>query len=131
MFGTVLDFAGIPYTPDDKMPGESFADILRGKSKAGDREEVIVYDEYGPVRMIRTKDWKYVARRMPGCDELFDLKNDPGETVNLINDPAEAARIAEMRGRLSDWFKKYTMPEFDGWVENVTGNGQNDSHHFA
>lgn len=131
MFGTILGFAGIPYTPDAKMPGESFADILKGKNKAGAREDIVVYDEYGPVRMIRTKDWKYVARRMKDCDELFDLKNDPDETENLINDPAQAARISEMRERLGDWFRKYSSPEFDGWVENVTGNGQNDSHHFA
>ncbi len=131
VFGTILDFAGVPYEPDELMPGKSFADILRGESAKGERENVVVFDEYGPVRMIRTKDWKYVARRMPGCDELFDLKNDPDEKNNLINDRAEKGRVEEMRGQLSGWFQKYSLPEFDGWIEDVSGHGQYDSHSFV
>lgn len=131
IFGTVLDFAGIPYAPDGKMPGTSFADILRGRDSGKSREEVVVFDEYGPVRMIRTRQWKYVARRMPGCDELYDLACDPGEEHNLIDDPAYRPRVAELRARLFDWFAKYSEPRLDGWVEDVRGHGQLDSHSFS
>jgi choline-sulfatase len=131
IFGTVLDFAGIPYAPDGKMPGASFADILRGRDSGKSREEVVVFDEYGPVRMIRTRQWKYVARRMPGCDELYDLACDPGEEHNLIDDPAYRPRVAELRARLFDWFAKYSEPRLDGWVEDVRGHGQLDSHSFS
>ena len=33
--------------------------------------------------------------------ELYDLKNDPGERVNRINDPAAAARLAELKQELN------------------------------
>ena len=81
--------------------------------------------------MIRTRQWKYVARRMPGCDELYDLACDPGEEHNLIYDPAYRPRVAELRARLFDWFAKYSEPRLDGWVEDVRGHGQLDSHSFS
>ena len=49
-------------------------------------ENVVVYDEYGPVRMVRTKEWKYVHRYPYGPHELYDLVNDPDEKHNLIDD---------------------------------------------
>ncbi len=49
--------------------------------------------------MLRTKDYKYVAR-IHERDELYDLKSDPGETVNRIHDPACAHVLAEMRDRM-------------------------------
>lgn len=58
------------------------------------------------VRALRTDDWKYI--RYPHGDgspdrhlaELYDLKNDPGETKNLIKDPGQQQRIAELRAEL-------------------------------
>jgi arylsulfatase A-like enzyme len=59
------------------------------------------------VRAIRTDDWKYI--HYPTGDggpdkhlaELYDLKQDPGETKNLILDPAQAGRIGSLRAELS------------------------------
>ena len=42
----------------------------------------MIYDEYGPVRMIRTRAWKYVHRCPYGPHELYDLANDPEEKAN-------------------------------------------------
>ena len=33
---------------------------------------------------------------------LFDLENDPGETVNLAGDPAHAGEIARLTGKMLD-----------------------------
>lgn len=41
------------------------------------------------ARMLRTERWKLVQRR-EGMNELYDMENDPGETVNRITDPALA-----------------------------------------
>jgi len=38
--------------------------------------------------------WK--LRRTAAGDELYDLLNDPGESVNLIADPTKAAKVAQM-----------------------------------
>jgi arylsulfatase A-like enzyme len=36
-------------------------------------------------------------------EELYDLRADPFETKNLADDPAHAAKLTEMRGRLEHW----------------------------
>ena len=51
------------------------------------RDEVVIFDEYGPVRMIRTKEWKYVHRYPYGKHELYHLVDDPGEEKNLYGLP--------------------------------------------
>lgn len=127
---TLLEMCGVSYEQPERLPGRSFAAVLRGESNEF-REDVVVYDEYGPVRMIRTREWKYVHRYPDGPDELYDLKNDPQEHCNLINDPAQAQRIADMSGRLTGWFNRYVDPELDGSREDVRGGGQIDSHHFV
>lgn len=59
------------------------------------------------VRGIRTDDWKYI--RYPHGDggpdrhkaELYDLKHDPEERKNLIDDPTQAARVKELQAELA------------------------------
>ena len=75
---------------------------------------MVVYDEYGPVRMMRTREWKYVHRSAYGPHELYDLLNDPGEERNLVDDPAYAGEIQAMRAALHDWFLSYADPDRDG-----------------
>ena len=85
---------------------------------------VIIFDEYGPVRMIRTREWKYVARIPCGPDELYDLVNDPGETRNLIDDPAATDARCRLRAMLTEWFAEWVDPRIDGAREANTGYGQ-------
>jgi arylsulfatase A-like enzyme len=74
--------------------------------------------------MVRTREWKYVHRYPSGPHELFDLRNDPGERTNLV-DEASARSVAEhLRGRLQSWFQKYVDPQRDGVDKGVTGCGQ-------
>ena len=113
---TLLDYLGLPIPTEQNLPGRSVAPLWRGESMAGN-EIVVVYDEYGPVRMIRTADWKYVHRHPNGPHDLFDLVNDPGERANLADDPAQAARLRELRGELEAWFARYVVPERDGLRE--------------
>jgi len=120
---TLLDFLQIPNPISDELPGESFAPLLRGESLPG-RASVVVYDEYGPVRMIREARWKYVHRYPYGPHELYDLQEDPGEEHNRAGDPACKTRILEMRAHLDEWFVRYSDPAVDGARQPVTGNGQ-------
>ena len=120
---TLLDYIGMENPEAEKLPGHSFAELLRGGDEGG-RESVVVYDEYGPVRMIRTREWKYVHRFPYGPHELYDLAGDPHETRNLIDDPAYADRVKDMKAGLDDWFVRYVDPALDGTHEAVRGNGQ-------
>ncbi len=151
VFPTLLDYAGFPIPDAGSLPGRSFAPLLRGTAGgatgatgaagqeyvvaatdgagAGDTDGMgasLIHDEYGPVRMVRTREWKYVHRYPYGPHELFDLANDPGERVNLVDDPARQATRRELKGELEGWFVRYTDPTRDGVREPVTGKGQLD-----
>ena len=91
---------------------------------ASEDRTVVVYDEYGPVRMIRSKEWKYIHRYPYGYHELYDLRNDPGEEHNLYGDPRYAGKAAEMRRRMEGWFERYVRGERNGIMQAVTGAGQ-------
>jgi arylsulfatase A-like enzyme len=125
IFPTLLDYLGFENPDAAALPGQSFAPLLRGEV-APERDHVVVFDEYGPVRMIRTRAWKYVHRYPYGPHELYDLINDPAEARNLVDDPAQAARLMEMEAELEAWFARYVDPHCDGAKEPVTGKGQVD-----
>ena len=85
--------------------GASLQAILSGQSDP----ERFVISEYlahaagRPIRMMRKGNWKYVYYHGEP-DELYDLKNDPGEKHNLAQIARHAGRIAEMRSvLLKDW----------------------------
>ena len=122
---TILDCVGLENPEADKLPGRSFAPLLKG-DKLPARDSVVVYDEYGPVRMIRDERWKYVHRYGDMPCELYDLAEDPGENSNRVDDGDCAAIVKEMRSRLDEWFARYVDPERGGAVEPVTGRGQID-----
>ncbi|MBP5672465.1 MAG: sulfatase-like hydrolase/transferase [Victivallales bacterium] len=124
VFPTILDIAGIKNPLADRLPGHSFAhNLLEGNDEG--EENVVVYDEYGPVRMIRSKDWKYVHRYPYGPHELYHLADDPDETQNLVDSPEYASRVTAMRSQLRNWFAKYVNPSRDAVYEGVNGFGQN------
>ena len=53
--------------------------------------------------MCRTKEFKYV-RRLYERDELYDLKKDPQELDNVIEDPVYSGALAQLRSRLLTWY---------------------------
>ncbi len=120
---TLLDYLGLPQPQSVHSPGRSFLPVLLGESQEG-HESVVIYDEYGPTRVVRTREWKYVHRYPYGPHELYDLVNDPDERRNLIEDPGQQARVKEMRQMLADWFARYVDPRLDGARFPVTGAGQ-------
>jgi choline-sulfatase len=121
---TLMDYLGQGAPAEDlNLPGHSMKGLLEGKP-APSREEVVVFDEYGPVRMIRTAEWKYVYRHAYGPHELWDLKNDPDERHNLIDDPGQSARVKELHGRMEEWFGRYVDPTIDGLRMDGASMGQ-------
>jgi arylsulfatase A-like enzyme len=122
---TLLDYLGLPNPAAGTLPGRSFAPLLRGEAlPASPDESVVVFDEYGPTRMIRSREWKYIHRYPYGPHELYDLKNDPGEEHNLMGDASKMSIIQQYKARLDAWFARYADPRIDGTREAVTGKGQ-------
>lgn len=125
IFPTLVETAGLENLYAESLPGTSFAHLLGVESAipSPDRS-VVVFDEYGPVRMIRTKTWKYVHRYPYGPHELYNLQDDPGERTNLVRDPEHQGRVEELKAELERWFVRYVDPALDGTHEAVTGKGQ-------
>jgi arylsulfatase A-like enzyme len=124
-FPTLLDYLGIDDTRARRGPGRSFRALLDGAGHAArPATEVVVFDEYGPVRMVRTRDWKYVHRYPDGPHELYDLVADPGERRNRIGDAGSHDVASGLRRRLEVWFAEYAEPAMDGATQPVTGAGQ-------
>ena len=120
---TLLDYLGLPKLDDATLPGASFLGVLTGRA-AEAREDVVIYDEYGPVRMIRTREWKYVHRYPYGPHELYDMVRDPDERANLVDDRSRRAVVDMLRARMARWFERYVVPALDGARLSVDGEGQ-------
>ena len=74
--------------------------------------------------MVRTREWKYVHRYPDGPHELFDLRADPGERTNRVDDANASTTSSTLRTKLEDWFDVYVDPLRDGVDKGVTGSGQ-------
>jgi len=120
---TLLEYLGLPIPEGRNLPGKSFLPILKGES-VKEREYVVIYDEYGPVRMVRTKEYKYVYRHAHGPHELYDLVDDPDERNNLVNDCDQQDRIKQLKAMMDDWFTQYVDPSRDGLRQDGTTSGQ-------
>jgi|tagenome__1003787_1003787.scaffolds.fasta_scaffold20890492_2 arylsulfatase A-like enzyme len=109
---TVLDYIGlkekIPQKP--RLPGHSYSNTLNGKRQAWNNT---VFFEYENTRAIRTRDRKYVGRFPDGPNELYDLKSDPDERHNLIDQRVHAAEQKSLRERLDQFFATYADPQYD------------------
>src|SRR5262249_18171861 len=98
MMPTLLDHLGLKAKMPDKplLPGHSYANVLRDKAVAWDDT---VFFEFENIRAIRTKSWKYIHRFPDGPNELYDLKNDPGEKKNLYDPRAESLEQKDLHKR--------------------------------
>lgn len=121
---TLLEYTGNADKIPAILPGHSFFDLLKGESKDRENRTVYVFDEYGPVRMIRDTHYKYIHRYPYGEHELYDLLSDPGERINLAGDADYDDITAEYKHKLDLWFLIHVNPEMDGSREAVTGFGQ-------
>jgi arylsulfatase A-like enzyme len=63
-------------------------------------------------RAVRTDSWKLIVYHVKGriTRQLFDLKNDPWEIKNLIDEPAQAGRVKELTVLLKGWMKETEDP---------------------
>jgi len=58
---------------------------------------------HGKAAMCRTQNYKYIRRHYE-TDELYDLAADPLEEHNVIDDPAYASVVTELKDRMLAWY---------------------------
>jgi uncharacterized sulfatase len=115
-FASVLGMLKVAPPQGYKQQGMDFSPLLRGEKVAWRDAVFAQYDLHnGPkseMRSIRTDRWhmvrQYLSNKMP--NELFDLKNDPGEEKNLFNDPAHREVRDQLQARLSAWMESIQDP---------------------
>jgi N-acetylglucosamine-6-sulfatase len=99
--------------PLGKVHGKSWVKLVREGDDSWRKAWFYEYNyekqfPYTPnIRGVRTDEWKYV--HYPHGDdgedrhmaELYDMKHDPGELKNLINDPELEAKVRELQVTLA------------------------------
>jgi arylsulfatase A-like enzyme len=116
-FPTILDYLGIDPGRDPKRVGRSYAPLVRGRTP---RWENRLFFEYSFVRAVRTDNLKLIERTREWPSELYDLEADPGETKNLIGDPAHRGRMEPLRAQLRRFFERAGAPPLEQWRSTTT-----------
>jgi N-acetylglucosamine-6-sulfatase len=121
---TILDLAGV--NKPSYMQGESMLKLISGKKDKSWRKSMLfeyyVDDAWpyaGPNQVaVRTNEYKLIDNFLEDdIDELYDLKNDPGEMKNLINDSSYDLVEKELREESIKLQKQYNYnPDRDWWL---------------
>jgi len=104
-YPTLLSLTGIAPPNGETIRGRNISGTLLGDK--ADWPDVC-YGEYSThhqskthMRMIRTSNWKLVRDFLnPERDELFDLKNDPAESRNVVAVKKNAAMVKKLHGMI-------------------------------
>ena len=120
---SLLEYLGLNWiqTNPSHIPGRSFAPSLRGDTQP-DWDNTIYY-EFENVRAIRTDDWKYIERFRQEPNELYDLRKDPEELTNLIDQASHIAVQAELKQQLHSHFDHIADPKWDLWRGGTSKTG--------
>ncbi|MEM9881627.1 MAG: sulfatase [Planctomycetota bacterium] len=121
--------------------------------------EVNHHAAYEPMRAVRTDRYKYIRHFedygrpvLPNCDdgpskthlvargwdhatppreELYDLAHDPNEAHNLADDPAHAATLDDLRGRVDRWMRDTDDPLLRGPIPVPEGGVTTDPYAYS
>ena len=121
VYSTILEHVGLNWA-DATIPSRSLMPILSG-ADLSDWGDDVVCSEQEETRVIRTPKWAYF-KRFDGAgttfeNELFDVENDRGETVNLATDPQYSDVVADLDAKLVAFFETYADAKADLWQGGV------------
>lgn len=109
LYATVCDYAGIRLDPE-RYRGRSLRPVAEGRQRTL-HGEVFIETLLSGVGIqgwsIVENDCKYVFYRWGrNREQLYDLRSDRGEMVNLAVDRRHAATLARLRAKMYDWAVK-------------------------
>lgn len=105
-FPTILDLAGIDLKPELHVDGISLKANLK-EEKGLDRDVLAWHyphyhgSTWRPGAALRYKDWKMIEFFETGKRELYNLRNDPGETKDLSDKYPEV--LIQMTSKMEKW----------------------------
>ena len=122
IFPTILSMLNIN-VPDQVEPeGKDLTPLLLGKNQGPSKPVFAQYnmENFGiaHLRMVRFENWKLVKRfglnaNADLVDELYNVKNDPGEYDNLISHKAYQNIRHDLEEMLHQWLIKIDDPVLD------------------
>lgn len=126
---TLLELAGRPVP--EQVQGVSLVPHLRGEKERGKVREYTFSERVRPNPkgrrkvlpgtrgdfMIRGRGWKYI-RYSNRLEYLYNLREDPGETVNLIDDPNRRMVREELAAEMDKWLDR------TGWAGHRIPKGK-------
>ena len=130
LYPTLCDLTGIPVP--DHCQGRSFRTLLT-EPESGHRYDA--YSSYPAYRMLghslrfgnyRYTEWRDDAEQVK-ARVLTNLKSDPGEVVNLVDDPKHADALARGEERLSLRIDQARKPAVRKQQSNAVGENRNGS----
>ncbi len=117
-FPTFLELAGAPQ-PAQPLDGESLLKLFRAPQSMLSREAI--YQHFPgylgsgenqwrttPVSLIQAGDWKLMEFLEEGRLELYNLREDPGESNNLFE--TQSRKVSELHARLQNWREQIAAP---------------------
>ena len=118
LFPTFLELAAAP-KPQQVLDGESLVKLFRDPAATLQRDAIFQHfpgylgageDSWRttPVSLIQVGDWKLMEFLEDGRLELYNLRNDIGESRNLAKEMPEKAK--ELRARLVAWRAEVKAP---------------------
>ncbi len=108
---TVLRLLQIPYIPSS-FQGKDLLALSVDKPRKIYSLAVKLFTKSPTRRSLIYDDLKFIEYDNPQKNALFDLREDPGETVNLLHlDPAAAGRLDWLE-EIREWFRRDGRLEF-------------------
>ncbi len=117
-FPTLIEIAGVD-SPDQLLDGASLVPMLR--EPASELHRDAIYQHFPgylgaggdtwrttPVTLVQSGDWKLLEFLEDGHLELYNLREDIGETTNLADKQPEKA--SELHAMLTAWRKAIDAP---------------------
>ena len=116
---SILDLAGIPIP--ENMDGQSLTGLLKHPGKGG-HDQLAFMNVWGPrattslsclTRQYKYTYWWYGDDSMEPVEELFDLRKDPLELKNQVNNPEYASVRNTMREKYDQELAKWNKEAVD------------------
>jgi arylsulfatase A-like enzyme len=135
LYPTLLEIAGVPAPENYILDGESMLPVLGGRGEKMKRDAI--YQHFPgylgagegtwrttPVGVIQMGDWKLMEFFEDSRLELYNLKDDIGETHNLAQEQPD--RVKAMHEKMLAWRAsvKAPMPTANTAETSATGQGK-------
>lgn len=121
IFATVCEIAGVPLPTDRTIDGVSLCPLFTGGTI--DRPVPLYWRCYiaqGPITAMRIGDWKILSDEALTTFEMYNIREDPTESKNLVESHPEKFREmrdafrklnSEIEAEGPDWWKGYLRPD--------------------